>query len=38
VTPAKKIVWTHRDPKKPGIHHFQILDTNGTPLEGPALR
>ena len=38
VTPDKKIVWTLRDPKKPGIHHFQILDTNGKPLEGPALR
>ena len=23
----KKIVWTHKDEAKPGIHHFQILDT-----------
>ena len=38
VTPEKKIVWQHRDPKKPGIHHFQILDTNGKPLEGKPLR
>ncbi len=38
VTPAKKLVWVHRDPKTPGIHHFQILETNGKPLEGPALR
>ncbi len=38
VTPAKKLVWVHRDPKTPGIHHFQILDTNGKPIEGPPLR
>lgn len=38
VTRDKKIVWTHRDPKTAGIHHFQILDTNGKALEGPALR
>ncbi len=38
VTPTKQVVWTHRDPKAPGIHHFQILDTNGTPLDGPPLR
>ena len=34
VTPAKKVVWIHRDPQTPGIHHFQILDTNGQPLVG----
>jgi hypothetical protein len=38
VTRDKKIVWTHTDDKKFGIHHFQILDTNGTPLAGPPLR
>ena len=38
VTPQKKVVWTFRDPKVPGIHHFQILDTNGKPVEGPPLR
>jgi hypothetical protein len=38
VTPEKKIVWTHRDPKKPGIHHFQILDTDGKAIEGRPLR
>lgn len=38
VTPEKKIVWTHRDPKKPGIHHFQILDVNGKKVEGRPLR
>lgn len=35
VTPEKKIVWTFRDGKRHGIHHFQILDTNGKPLAGP---
>ena len=38
VTPAKKIVWLHRDSQKPGIHHFQILDTDGKALEGRPLR
>ena len=34
VTPDKKLVWTYRDEKKHGIHEFQILDTNGKPMEG----
>ena len=34
----KKIVWLHRDASKPGIHHFQILSTNGMALEGRPLR
>jgi hypothetical protein len=38
VTPDKKIVWQHRDAKTPGIHHFQILDTNGKALTGTPLR
>jgi hypothetical protein len=38
VTADKKIVWTHRDDKKPGIHHFQILDVNGKAIEGRPLR
>ena len=38
VTPDKKLVWVHRDAKRPGIHHVQILDTNGKPLEGPPMR
>jgi hypothetical protein len=38
VTGDKKIVWTHRDPTKPGIHHFQILDINGKAIEGRSLR
>lgn len=38
VTRDKKVVWTHTDAGKAGIHHFHILDTNGKPLDGPALR
>ena len=38
VTRDKQIVWTHVSDRKPGIHHFQILDTNGKPVEGRPLR
>lgn len=38
VTPGKKLVWVHRDNSRPGIHHFQILDTDGREFEGHALR
>ena len=38
VTRGKKIVWTYTDQRAPGIHTFQILDTNGKPLEGKPLR
>ncbi|HSU68403.1 MAG TPA: PQQ-binding-like beta-propeller repeat protein [Tepidisphaeraceae bacterium] len=38
VTPEKKVVWTYRDDKKHGIHEFQILDTNGTPLTGTPMK
>lgn len=38
ITRDKKIVWQHRDASKPGIHHFQILDTNGKAIEGRPLR
>ena len=38
VTPDKTIVWTHRDPKRPGIHHFQILEPDGKLPEGRPLR
>ena len=38
VTPEKKVVWKHVDNKPFGIHEFQILDTNGKPLEGRPLR
>lgn len=29
VTREKKVVWTHVDDRKSGIHHFQILDARG---------
>ncbi len=38
VTPDKKIVWTYAPPEGGGIHHMQIIDTNGVALTGPALR
>ena len=38
VTRDKQIVWTHVSDRKAGIHHFQILDTNGKPTEGRPLR
>lgn len=38
VTPGRAIVWTYKDEVPRGIHHFQILDTNGKPLEGVPLR
>lgn len=38
VTKEKKVVWTYTDERKSGIHHFQILDTNGKKLEGAAMR
>jgi hypothetical protein len=37
VTPEKKLVWTFQG-DGPSIHHFQILDTNGAPLEGEPLK
>jgi hypothetical protein len=36
--PAKTIVWTYTDDRPTGIHHFQILDTNGRALAGRPLR
>lgn len=38
VNRQKQIVWTARDNRPHGIHEFQILDTNGKPLEKPAYR
>lgn len=38
VTPDKKVVWTYRSSDPEHIHSFQVLDTNGVPLEGPALK
>lgn len=34
VTREKKVVWTYKDGKGHGIHHFQILTTNGKKEEG----
>lgn len=36
VTPDKKIAWTYTGPQR--AHHFQVLTTNGSPIESPALR
>lgn len=30
ITRDKKVVWTHKDDRKGGIHHFQILDESGS--------
>jgi len=38
VTRDKKVVWSYTDARRSGIHHFQILETNGKPLEGVPLR
>ncbi len=38
VTRDKKLVWTYTDARKSGIHHFQILDSGGTPLKGTPAR
>ena len=38
VTPEKKVVWTYSDGKPYGVHHFQILTTNGTAIEGLPLK
>lgn len=38
VTRDKHVVWTWRDDGPAGVHHFQILTTNGRPIEGPPLR
>ncbi len=35
VTPEKKVVWTYSDGQQSGIHHFQILDTNGQSIAHP---
>lgn len=38
ITREKKIVWTYRSKRPGGVHEFQILDTNGKPIEGQPLR
>jgi hypothetical protein len=37
VTREKKVVWTWTS-DRPGVHHVQILETNGKPLDGTPLR
>ena len=36
VTPEREVVWTYEGPHR--AHHFQILTTNGQPLEGKPLK
>lgn len=36
VTPDKKVVWKYSDGQRVGIHHFQIITTNGKKLSGLA--
>ena len=38
ITRDKQVVWEHRDPSKPGIHHFQILETDGRAVKGRPLK
>ena len=38
VTPHKKIVWSSEHPLAAGVHHFQILTTNGKPEPGIPLK
>lgn len=38
VTRDKKVVWKYSDGQKVGIHHFQLITTNGKKLQGPALK
>ena len=38
VTPEKKVVWKYVDGQKNGIHHFQIVSTNGKPVAQPVLK
>lgn len=38
VNRAKEVVWSYRDEQPSGIHHFQVLTTNGEALDSPALK
>lgn len=38
VTPENKIVWTSDHPLAAGVHHFQILTTNGKPEPGMPMK
>ncbi len=35
VNPAKEVIWRYSDRSTHGIHHFQILDTNGRKVSWP---
>lgn len=38
VTRDKKVVWKYTDGQQVGIHHFQLITTNGKKLQGPVLK
>ena len=38
VTPGHQIVWTSEHPLAAGVHHFQILTTNGKPEPGMPMK
>ncbi|MCA9057518.1 MAG: hypothetical protein KDA85_03430 [Planctomycetaceae bacterium] len=38
VTRDKQVVWKYTDGQQVGIHHFQIITTNGEKLSGPPLK
>jgi hypothetical protein len=38
VNRGKQFVWTYSDGESTGIHHFQILGTNGLSILGPAMK
>jgi hypothetical protein len=38
VTPEKKVVWSFYNEEPAGIHHFQILETNGKKLVGKVMK
>ena len=35
VTPSKRVVWVYVDGQPTGIHHFQVIATNGDRIAGP---
>ena len=38
LTPGRKIVWTSDHPAAAGVHHFQVLTTNGKPEPGQPMK
>ena len=38
VNREKKVVWKYSDGQKVGVHHFQILDTNGKKIPGSVMK